>query len=161
MFNRLLLTLLACGCIFLIGCTQTPPVDTRAETDAIRAIEAQWAAAAKTRDIDKLVSSYAPEAVAMNANAPICAGHQAIRKAYESWLADTHVSKTFSNTVDAVEVSASGDLAYTRGTSRYSRNTQKGLVDEMGKWVTIYKKIDGKWKAILDIGNSDKPLPAL
>ena len=161
MSTRWVFTLVACACLFLIGCTKTPRVDTGADADAIRNIEAQWAAAAKSRDIDQLVSSYAPEAVAMNANAPICAGHQAIRKAYESWLADTHVSKTFSNTVDAVEVSASGDLAYTRGTSRYSRNTQKGLVDEMEKWVTIYKKIDGKWKAILDIGNSDKPLPVL
>jgi ketosteroid isomerase-like protein len=158
MFTRRLLMLLASVCFFLIGCTRTPAVDTRAEADALRNIEAQWAAAAKARDIDKIVGFYASDAVHMDPNVPVFVGHQAIHKALESWLADTLVSKTLSNTVDAVEVSASGDLAYTRGTSRYSRNTSKGLVDEMEKWVTIYKKIDGKWKAIVDIGNSDKPL---
>jgi uncharacterized protein (TIGR02246 family) len=158
MFTRRLLMLLASVCFFLIGCTRTPAVDTRAEADALRNIEVQWLAATKTRDIDKIVSLYAPDAVAMDANVPICVGHEAIRKLFESWLADTLVSKTLSDTVDAVEVSVSGDLAYTRGTSRYSRNTSKGLVDEMDKWVTIYKKIDGKWRAIVDIGNSDKPL---
>ncbi len=159
MFTRRLLMLSASVCFFLIGCTRTPAVDTRAEANALRDIDAQWLTAARARDIDKIVSLYAPEAVTMDPNAPVSVGHQAIRKAYESWLADTLVSYTLSDAVDTVEVSASGDLAYTRGTQRYSHNTPKGLVDEMGKWVTVYKKIDGKWKAIVDIANSDKPLP--
>lgn len=158
MCTRWLLTLLACACLFPVGCTQTPRVDSHGEANALRNIEAQWLTAAKARDIDKIVSSYAPEAVAMDANAPISVGHQAIRKAFESWLADTLVSNTLSDAVDTVEVSASGDLAYTRGTLRYSHNTPKGPVDEMGKWATVYKKIDGKWRVIVDISNSDKPL---
>jgi ketosteroid isomerase-like protein len=133
-------------------------VDIRAEADALRNAEAQWLAALKARDIDKMVSQYAPEAVGMYANEPICVGHQAVRKSCESWLADTVVSQTFSDVVDAVEVSASGDLAYSRGTNRFSYNTPKGIVEEVGKWVTIYKKIDGKWRVIVDIGNSDKPI---
>jgi uncharacterized protein (TIGR02246 family) len=158
MSARWIFTLLACACIYLSGCTQTPPVDTRAEADALRSIEGQWVAAIKAKDIDKIVSLYAPEAVAMDPNAAISAGHQAIRKAYESWLADSLVSRTLSETVEAVEVSASGDLAYTRGTNRYSQNAPKGIVDYVGKWVSVYKKIDGKWRVIVDIGNSDTPL---
>jgi ketosteroid isomerase-like protein len=158
MSARWAFTFLACACLFLVGCTRTPPVDTRAEADALRSMEAEWLAAAKAKDIDKIVSQYAPEAVTMDADAPICVGHQAIRKGYELWLADTLVSKTLWDAVDTVEISASGDIAYTRGTTRYSKNTPKGPVDEMGKWVTIYKKRDGKWKAIVDISNSDKPL---
>ena len=161
MFTRFFLTLLACACIFLIGCTQTPPVDTRADADALRSIEAQWFAATKARDVDKIVGIYTPDAVRMNANGPVVVGHQAIHKALESWLADSVVSNTYTYTLDTIDVSASGDLAYDRGTYRFSQTTPKGLVEQVGKWVTIYKKIDGKWKAILDISNSDKPLPAL
>ena len=161
MFTRFFLTLLACTCIFLIGCTQTPPVDTRAEADAIRNIAAQWAVATKARDIDKIVSLYSPDIVIMDANVPLSVGHKALNKTYESWLTDTLISKTLLDEIDAVEVSSSGDLAYARGTSRFRQNTPKGIVDEMNKWVSIYKKIDGKWRIIVDISNSDKPLPAL
>ena len=104
MFIRLLLTLLACACIFLTGCTQTSPVDTRADADAIRNIETQWAAAAKARDIDKIVSLYSPDIVLMDANVPLSVGHNALSKAYESWLTDTHISKTLLDEIDAVEV---------------------------------------------------------
>ena len=113
------------------------PLDIRAEADALHSIEAQWDAAIKAADVDKIVSFYVPEAVAMDANAPIGVGHQGLRKSLESWLADTAVSRTFSSRVEAVEVSVSGDLAYTRGTYRQTHNTSTGLVDEIGKWVTI------------------------
>ena len=157
MFARQLFTIFASVSLFLIGCTKAPSVDIQAEVAEIRKIDAQWDAANRARDIDKIVSLFAPDAVAMEANAPTYVGHQAIRKAVEFWLADTTVSNTFSSKVDAVEVAASGDLAYIRGTNRWSQNTSKGLVDYANKWLTIYKKIDGKWKVIVDIGNSNMP----
>jgi ketosteroid isomerase-like protein len=158
MSTKLVFTLLACACLFLIGCAQPPPVDTRADVDALRNIEAQWITLIKARDIDKMLSLAAPAVVLMGPNAPLSVGHQALREGFESWLSDTLVSKTFSSTTDTVEVAASGDLAYIRGTNRYSFNTSKGPVNGVDKWVTIYKKIDGKWKATVDIYNSDMPL---
>ena len=144
-------------CLLLSGCKQTPAVDVRAEADSLRSIETQWAEANKAKDFDRIVSFAAPNIVLMNANQPLAAGREALRRAAETWLADTLVSKTYVGTIDEIEVAASGDLAYTRGTNRYSRSTPNGPVEEAEKWVTIYKKIDGKWKAILDIYNSDKP----
>ena len=157
MFANWLSRALACACILLIGCTQTAPVDTRAEAESLRNIEAQWLAATKAKEIDRIVDLYANEGVAMDANAPLFVGHDAIRQALETWLADTTICRTFTSTVEAVEVSASGDLAYTRGTMRYSHNTSEGVVDEMGKWVTIYKKIDGNWKVVADASVLDTP----
>ncbi|RPH80471.1 MAG: DUF4440 domain-containing protein, partial [Nitrospiraceae bacterium] len=133
-----LLRVPACACIFLVGCTRAPSVDTRAEAESLRNIEAQWLAATKARDINGMIGLYATEGVAMDANAPLFVGHEAIRKGVEAWLVDTTVCRTFASEVDAVEVSASGDLAYTRGTLRYSHYTPKGVVNEVGKWVTIY-----------------------
>jgi ketosteroid isomerase-like protein len=127
------------------------------DADAIRSIEDQWVAAIKAKDIDKIVSFCSPDIVIMDANVPINVGHQAVRKSYSS-PADSTTSVSHSETVDGIEISASGDLAYTRGTAQQSRNTPNGILNESIKWVSIYKKINGEWKVIVNIWNSDKPM---
>jgi ketosteroid isomerase-like protein len=135
------------------------PIDTLAEADVLRKIEAQWVAAIKTKDTDKILSIFAPEAVVMNTNTPACVGLQSIRKSQESWFLDTTIfHSTFTSSVDTIEVSASGDLAYARGNSQLNISTPNGIVEETDKWITIYRKINGEWKAIVDIWNSDKPM---
>ena len=142
----------------LAGCNRTPVIDIRAETQTINNIEDLWTAAIVAKDIDKIMDIFAPEAVIMNANVPACSGFQAIRESQESWFADTTIlHDTFESAVDTIEVSASGDLAYVRGNSRLSISTPNGIVEETDKWMTIYRKINGEWKAIVDIWNSDMP----
>ncbi len=142
----------------LTGCNRTPVIDIRTETETIRNIEDQWTAAIVAKDIDKIMGIFADEAVAMNPNTPACTGAQAIRESQESWFADTtSLHETFKSDIDTIEVSASGDLAYVRGNSRLSISTPKGIVEETDKWVTIFRKVNGEWKAIVDIWNSDMP----
>jgi uncharacterized protein (TIGR02246 family) len=152
MSAKLVFTLLGCTSLFLVGCTQKPSVDIRSEAEALRSIEAQWTAANKARDMNTILSIVAPDIAFMYADSPSGVGLEAFRKSTETWLADTAVSRTYSCTVEAVEVAASGELAYTRGTNWYSHSTPKGLVAKSDKWVTVYRKIDGKWRAIVDIG---------
>ncbi len=64
---------------------------------------------------------------------------------------------TVKITNKVIEVSNSGDLAYTRGTQRLDYITLDGTVEEVSKWIAIWKKIDGEWKAIVVIGNQDNP----
>jgi len=144
------------ACVILTGCYRSPVVDIHAEAEAINKIEDQWAAAIKAKDVDKNLSFFAPNAVMMNANIPACVGLQAIRKSQELWFSNTATfHNTFVSAVDTIEVSISGDLAYVRGTYRVNTGTRDNPVEDVGKWVTIYRKIDGEWKAIVDIGNSD------
>ena len=156
MFTNRVFLLVTFILVTFIGCTRQPSVDTRADADAIRELDRQWDAAVKARDIDKILSFYAPDAVEMPANAQIFAGHEAIRKWYGSWVTDTAVSNTFGPVV--TEVAASGDLAFDRGTYHFIQNTPKGPVEDIGKYIVIWRKIDGQWKAIVDISNSDKSL---
>ncbi len=53
-------------------------------------------------------------------------------------------------------ISASGDLGYTYGTFEFrSRDKDGKLASSHGKYTTIWKKQnDGKWKVVLDMGNS-------
>ena len=145
--------------LLVIPACQTTSVDTRAEADAIRNLEDQWSAAVLAGDIDKILSLFASEGVEMDPNAPIFVGLQAIRKANESWFSDTTILfNTYSYKIDTIEVSTSGDLAYVRGTSRISQNTPNAPIVIRNKWIDIWKKFDGKWKVIVNIGNMDNPL---
>ena len=153
------LAILLFACSILTGCNSTPFVDIRAEAETIKRTEDQWTAAILAKDIDKIMSIFAPEAVVMNANAPAFIGIQPVRKSLESWFSDTIIfHDTFASAIDTIEVSSAGDLAYVRGNSRLNISTIRGVVEETDKWITIYKKINGEWKAIVDIWNSDMPI---
>ena len=153
------ITALFCTCILLIGCTSTPKVDLVAEAEAIRNIENQWTVALRNKDTEKILSFYSSEGVVMKPNNEIYIGLQSIRNQVESNFADTTMLwNTTTGTIDAVEVSSSGDLAYTRGITRGTMKTLTGIVEISDKWVSIYKKVDGQWKCIVNTWNSNDPL---
>ena len=153
------ITLLFWTCIILIGCNSTPKVDLVAEAEAIRNIENQWLLALQNKDTDKVVSLYSPESVVMKPNNAIYVGLQRIREQVESDFADTAILwNTTSSNIDIIEVSASGDIAYARGINRGKMKTQTGIVEISDKWIDMYKKIDGQWKCIVGIWNSNNPL---
>ena len=153
------ITAFFCACIILIGCNSTPKVDTVAEVEAIRNIENQWTVALQNKDIDKVMSLYSPEGVVMKPNNTVFVGLQSIRTQVESDFADTTMLwNTTSTTIDIIEVSASGDIAYARGINRGNMKTLTGIVEYSDKWIDIYKKIDGQWKCIVGIWNSNDPL---
>jgi ketosteroid isomerase-like protein len=152
--------LMLAAAIILAACQpKTPPIDINAEAEAIRNLEDQWTAAILARDIDKIYGFYAPGAVAMTDNKPISIGRDSIRKVVESVLSDTTtISETYSASIETVEVATSGDLAYVRGSERFSKKTPDGPVENVRKWIDIWKKIEGEWKCVVSIANSDKPL---
>jgi ketosteroid isomerase-like protein len=146
-------------CVILTGCNRSSVVDKRVEEEAINKIEDQWTEAIKAKDNEKILSFFAPEAIIMNANMPACIGLAGIRRSQESWFSDTTIiHNSFTSAIDTIEVSASGDLAYVRGNNKISIITPNGIVEETDKWITIYRKIDMDWKAIVDIWNSDMPV---
>ncbi len=152
---KTLVLLLAFSAV-IAGCSQTEVVDVEAESAAIRELGRQWRDALTANDFDAILGFYAETAMEMPANTPIVVGHQAIRAWYESWLT-TEVVNIW--TTEVIEVAASGDLAYERGTYDFSMDAPDGPIKDVGKYVLIWKKIGGQWKAIIDISNSDLPFP--
>lgn len=101
----------------------------------------------------------ASDAVMMIEKVPAIVGKDEIRKVQESWFSDTTIlHNTYSFKVETVEVSASGDLAYSRGSEVVHQKTSNGIVENESKWVDIWRKVNGEWKAIVMIGNSNSPL---
>ena len=132
-----------------------PPVDIAAEEAAIRQAGKQWLAAEIAKDVPTIASFYAEDAIEMASNTPMIEGRDAIRQWYEAWLTPAGVGMTFE-TAD-VEVAASGDMAVERGTYRFTQDSPRGVTEDVGKYVTIWKKVDGKWQVAIDAANSDRP----
>jgi ketosteroid isomerase-like protein len=106
----------------------------------------------------------ADDAVLLPAGAGMVIGKEAIQK----YLEPRFAAPGFSMRWEPIEAYVSGDLGYTQGISRTSRNGLDGKpIVGYGKYVTIWRKQrDGSWKLALDIGNSNpppeaKPSPAL
>ena len=126
-----------------------------ADAEAIRGLSRQWAEADSMRDVARAVMFYASDAVEMASNTPIVRGREAIQRWYESWLLDPKNRIEFAT--ETVEVAEAGDLAYERGTYRFITKTPSGEDEDVGKYLTVWKKIDGQWKVLADMANSDRP----
>ena len=145
--------------LLIITACQSKTKTASNDADAIRNIENQWTIALQNKDIDKVMSLYSPESVVMKPNNSIYVGLQSIRTQVESDFADTTMLwNTTSTTIDIIEVSASGDMAYARGINQGKMKTLTGIVENSDKWIDIYKKTDGHWKCIVGIWNSNNPL---
>lgn len=146
------ISLLLCTLIILIGCTRSPKVDTLAEANTIRNLEEKAVVFFQNKDIDNMLSYFSSDCIYMEPNSANVVDLQNLRKRMESMFADTTILwKTFSANIENVEVSTSGDLGYARGTNKLSIKTPNGIVESSGKWLDIFKKIDGKWNCVFDM----------
>jgi uncharacterized protein (TIGR02246 family) len=149
----------ACIALFLltfICCAAA--ADSKLE-QAVRDQDAQWSKAAESRDVDKLVSFYADDAVVLPAHAAIATTKDSIRNIFQRLLSIPGVALSWKPT--NVTVAGSGDLAYSTGTYEMSAPDDAGKPSiDRGKYAAVWKKqANGSWKVALDIWNTDLPLP--
>jgi uncharacterized protein (TIGR02246 family) len=146
--------------ILLSACTTPPPKDTReADAKAIRDLESAWVKVAATKDVDAFVAFYTDDASVLTPNAPIFNAKAGIKEGLKPLFTDPHFSLTFLPT--RLEVSKSGDMAFTQGPYKLSFSDLRGnKFEDEGKYLTIWRKqADGNWKVVEDTMNSDLPLP--
>ncbi len=110
---------------FLVeGCGSGAPKDTRAEDEAtIRAYSATASEAARTKDVDKVTSFYADDALAFS-------NYSATTTTKEAMQADLRnafsAPGTLSWKTSTIEVARSGDLAYEHGRYTYATTEKDG-----------------------------------
>jgi uncharacterized protein (TIGR02246 family) len=137
---------------------QTPVVDLEAEAQAVEAVSQQWLEHVTARDLEALTSLIADDAVFFDVGEPTKEGLAAIRADVESnWGENPDFTVTWSTT--SVDVASSGDLAWERGSWEFDPDGAGEAEGDYGEYVTVYRKIDGAWKAVADIGHSTKPEP--
>ncbi len=112
-------------------------------------------AAVARKDVKAIANLYTKDGVFLPQNGPMTVGREAIGKAWTGLLQLPGVSLTFKPT--RIDVSNAGDMAADIGTYKLSFDGKQGRVQDQGKYVVVWKKVDGEWKALADIFNTNLP----
>ena len=130
-------------------------VDTSADEQAIRGHVERWMELVKARDAASIAALYAEDGAVMPPNAPIGKGRAAIQETWAAMMATPGFDLTIIP--EQIIVSSSGDMALDRGTYRLAITPDGAPQTDSGKYVVVWRKIGGEWKAAADIFNSDLP----
>jgi len=130
-------------------------VDTAADEQAIRAQVDRWLQLVKAKDAAGIAELYAEDGAVMPPNAPIGKGRAAIQQTWASMMRTPGFALTFNP--EQIVISSSGDMALDRGTYTLTVAPAGTTQTDTGKYVVVWRKIGGDWKAVADIFNSDLP----
>ena len=130
-------------------------VSSAADEEAIRSHVARWLELIEAKDAAAIAQMYAEDGAFMPANAPIGIGRTAIEQNWAAMMNTPGFELTFAP--EQIVVSSSGDMALDRGTYRLVVAPDGTEHVDTGKYVVVWRKVDGEWKAAADIINSDLP----
>jgi uncharacterized protein (TIGR02246 family) len=133
----------------------TATADVVAEEKAVRAQIERWLQLVKAKDAGAIAALYADDGMVMPPNAPSGKGAAAIEQIWAGMMATPGFDLIF--VPDQIVISSSGDMALDRGTYRLSMAPGGKPMTDTGKYVVVWRKMNGTWKAAADIFNSDLP----
>ena len=114
-------------------------------------------AAAHAGAVDQLMNFYSDSAVVMPPNAPAMTGRDAVRQFWTGFLGTYDVDARLIT--DDIQQSCD-DMAAERGHFTLTMTPKNGglPMTDNGKYVVVWRKVNGQWRAAMDIFNSDKPV---
>ena len=133
----------------------TAAADTGADEKAIRGQVDHWLQLVKSKDAAAIAGMYTDDGAVMRPNGPIGKGHDAIQKTWASMMQTPGFDLSFAP--EQIIVSSSGDMALDRGTYKLAVAPKGTPQNDTGKYVVVWRKVGGEWKAAADIFNSDLP----
>ena len=144
--------------VFLfIGVGVTNPTLAADDQKKIEEINAQWVEAFEQRDFQAIQAIMTSDSLLMPSNSMAIEGPEAIVEVWKSWAELPNVAVDFA--AYRIEVSSSGDMAYDYGWYTFAFDTETGRVEDKGKYIVVWKNVDGAWKVAADIFNTNLPLP--
>ena len=130
-------------------------VNIGADEHAIRGQVDRWLQLVKAKDAAGIAALYAEDGAVMPPNAPIGKGRAAIQQAWASMMRTPGFALTFNP--EQIVISSSGDMALDRGNYTLTISPAGTKQTDTGKYVVVWRKIGGDWKAVADIFNSNLP----
>lgn len=143
-------------CGVLTACA--PRVDLEAAEAEFRARAEAVVEAERRMDPDAASAFYMEDAIVLPAGAPLIRGREGVRAMYQEVMGSGMV-KSFDATTTHLEVAPSGDIGYEYGVNRMTITTPDGDMLDVGKYLAIWKKVDGQWYAAVLAFNSDAAAP--
>ena len=138
-----------------IGCASTNNTTSQDISAQIKDMDAKWVAAFEQKDFATIEALYAPNGLLLPSNSPPVEGPKAIIEVWKSWSELPNVEVVFG--ANRIEASSTGDMAYDYGWYTFAFDTDNGRVTDKGKYVVVWKKLDGSWKVTADIFNTNLP----
>ncbi|MGE5625133.1 MAG: YybH family protein [Bacillota bacterium] len=127
--------------------------DPAADVSALQILEQSWVHAHNAGDADAITALYADDATLMAPGAPGASGKDAIHKFYVTELAESQHSGYIMNITGTPEGGVSGDWGWLSGA--YSVIDKAGHAVGSGKFLSVFKLVDGKWCYVRDLWSSD------
>jgi len=126
-----------------------------ADEQAIRGKVELWHELIRAKDSAAIARLYTEDGAVMPPNAPMGKGRSAIETTWAGLMQipgfDLHILP------EQITVSSAGDMALDRGTYRLAVAPNGNEIIDIGKYVVVWRKVGGQWKAAADIFNSDLP----
>ena len=140
--------------LFATGCNNNPAFDKTAARKTIESADSLFIDLLDKGDATGLANCYTTDALFMLPNAPSIQGRTNIQSAMMDFITSgaTKMSVRINN------VWGDEETLISEGTMTFS--TKEGQVVDKCKYITVYKKEEGRWKMFRDCYNSDLPLPA-
>ena len=141
------------------GCSSSSRApDLAREQQAIRDLAAKWQKALLDRDAAGQAAMFAPDGIEYHDGQEPLVGPAAVL-AWEQRAASNHPKAKITTTTDRILIAASGDLAVQSGEGQISGLGANGEDTSVRRqrFVTVWKKIDGKWKVAHDIAVNITP----
>lgn len=142
----------AAGLLALTAC-QPPAQDTAADMAALNAVTQAWQSAYAAGNADAIAELYAEDALVAAPDRPAVVGRAAIREMVAADIAGAQAAGMTLNISESVG-GVSGDLGWNSGT--WTATDASGTVVDSGNYLSVSKKVDGKWLYIRDMWNSDQ-----
>ncbi|MDQ6802822.1 MAG: DUF4440 domain-containing protein [Acidobacteriota bacterium] len=142
------LTLAACA-------TTTQPGDAES---AIRQGDIDFAQRFGQSDAAGVANLYAQDATIMPPNASAVHGREGIRQMWSGLMSTGKGNVTLTSD----NVMQSGDMAVEVGRYQFNftPNGATAAIPDTGKYIVVWKRINGQWQIVDDIYNSDMPATA-
>ncbi len=131
------------------GCSDAPETDL----EGLKAMRDQWQMAFDGKDPVALAALYAENGAVLPPNDVTVKGRAAIEGFWTEFLASG-----ISGEIRDTDVYAHGDVGYKVGA--FTISDPGGATIDTGKYIEIWRHVDGRWQLQHDIHNSDMPLPA-
>jgi len=147
--------------LLVVACSQPAPTpapgpDLAAEERAIREADARWLQAAQARDAAANSTVFASDGVAYREHVDPLVGPAAFQAYLEKRYTDNPKLMT-TWTTNSITFAGSGDIAIQTGEYHDVGGGPQGDREDRGRFVTVWKKVNGEWKVAHDIGSTTMP----
>jgi ketosteroid isomerase-like protein len=134
---------------------QTAATDPAADEAAIKAAAATWFDLYNKGDIEGVTGLYSDDAIVFADANPAAVGKDAIRTFLTKDIGGAQAAKLNDSAGPVSGTGVDGDIGWI--SASYSATDPSGVKVASGNYVSVYKRINGEWKIVRDIWNSDKP----